>query len=200
VQCGVQSSRVEELWLEIESAYTEEGRFFHDLDHLEHLYRELSPLQLHISDWPTLLFSLVYHDVVYDVTRDTVVHDNEERSAEVAEGRLQSIGYPAEKIEACRRQILATREHSYAQDNDTNLFTDADLSILGQPWSTYNNYQLKIRREYSIYADSIYQAGRRKVLEQFLRMEPLFKTKHFQELYEAAAKVNIRKELALINR
>jgi predicted metal-dependent HD superfamily phosphohydrolase len=198
VQCGLHSSTAEELWLEIEMAYTDAGRHFHDLAHLEHLLKELQSIQPLINDWDTLLFSMVYHDVVYDVEQNAVMNDNEERSAAFAERHLQQIGYPPEKIDKCRQQILDTQKHTASHDHDTNLLTDADLSILGQPWNIYDTYRNNIRKEFGVYPDAIYNAGRRKVLHYFLKMEPLYKTGHFHSLYEAAAKENIRKELQLL--
>lgn len=196
VQCGVALSAAEELWLQIEMAYTEAGRFYHDLSHLEQLFSELQPLQF--DDWPTLLFSVVYHDVVYDVEQHMVMNDNEERSADFAERHLASFQYVPKKIDKCRQQILATKKHSLSEDHDTNLFIDADLSILGQDWEVYNSYRSKIRQEFGVYPDSIFNAGRRKVLLYFLQMEPLFKTPHFRQLYEEKAKENLRRELELL--
>lgn len=186
------------LWQEIELAYNEPDRHFHNLAHLEHLLSELQPLQDRVEDWPTLLFSICYHDVVYDVTTHLVADDKEERSAAFAERHLQQIGYPQEKIDACKAQIMATQKHNKQNSKDTNLLIDADLSILGQPWRTYAAYKNNIRKEYSIYLDNIYIAGRRKVLAHFLQMNPLFKTEHFRRKYEEIAKENIRKELQLL--
>jgi predicted metal-dependent HD superfamily phosphohydrolase len=196
VQCGVLPAHAEELWLEIEAAYTEPGRYFHDLSHLEYLFSELKPLSF--TDWETVLFAIVYHDVVYDVSQHIVQHDNEERSAAFAERHLNQMGYPPEKIQVCRHLIMATENHQASPDNDTNLFTDADLSILGRPWDVYDAYRQNVRLEYSVYPDSIYQAGRRKVLLHFLQMEPLFKTEHFRQLYEHSAKENMQKEISLL--
>lgn len=188
----------QELWLQIEAAYAEPDRYYHNLDHLEHLWRELHPLQDEIGDWQTLFFTLCYHDAVYDVPQNAVQNDNEERSAAFAETQLRQLFYPVEKIERCKQQILATQKHSFAADDDTNLFTDADLSILGQPWPVYEAYQNAIRNEFQMYPTSIYNAGRRKVLNYFLRLNPLFKTSHFNKLYEGQAKENIAKELQLL--
>lgn len=196
VQCGVAPSQAQELWLQIEIAYTIAGRFYHDLSHLEHLFLELQSLQF--EDWPTVLFSLVYHDVVYDVEQHIVMNDNEERSADFCERHLASFQYAPEKIAKCRQQILATKKHSLSTDNDTNLLIDADLSILGQDWEVYDLYRNKIRQEFDVYPDSIFNAGRRKVLLYFLQMEPLFKTPHFRQLYEEKAKENLRREVELL--
>lgn len=199
VQHGVPVSVAEDHWLEIETAYLESGRFFHDLSHLEYLFTELAPLRSRFDDWETAFLSLVYHDVVYDVERHLVMNDNEERSAAFAAKQLRSMGYPEDIIEKCRRQIMATQKHGLTPDGDTNLLTDADLSILGKPWPEYAAYKDKIRSEYAVYADSIYNTGRCKVLQSFLQMEPLFKTKYFYDRYEAQAKENMQRELQLLH-
>jgi predicted metal-dependent HD superfamily phosphohydrolase len=198
VKHGVPVAEAEDHWLEIETAYLESGRYFHDLSHLEYLLIELIPLKPRFEDWETTFFSLVYHDVVYDVERHMVMNDNEEKSADFAAKQLAAMGYPPSVIEKCRSQIMATQKHGLAPDNDTNLFTDADLSILGKPWPQYAAYKDKIRKEYSVYKDSIYTIGRRRVLENFLQREPLFKTKYFYDRYEETAKENIRKEWKLL--
>jgi predicted metal-dependent HD superfamily phosphohydrolase len=196
VQCGVSLSKAEELWLQIEKAYTEEGRFYHDLSHLDHLLAEMQPLRF--NDWPTVFFANVYHDVVYDVEQHMVTNDNEERSAEFAESHLKLIKLMPDKIEKCKELILATKEHRSSRDNDTNLFTDADLCILGQAKKIYNEYKNNVRIEFAVYPDAIFYAGRRKILANFLQMEPLFKTLHFRNRYAERAKENIRRELQLL--
>lgn len=188
----------ENCWKEIEAAYTSPDRHFHNLDHLRHLLDELLPLKDQATDWETLFFSLCYHDVVYDVASNLIAGDNEERSAVFAERQLTAMHYPAEKIQACKEHILATRKHRLSGNADTNLLTDADLSILGQPWEVYQQYKSNIRKEYQIYPDSIFYAGRKKMLEHFLRMECIYKTPSFRQRYEEKAKENLRKEYRLL--
>jgi predicted metal-dependent HD superfamily phosphohydrolase len=198
VQQGATPEKADELWLQLENAYAGPERFFHDLAHLEHLYKELYPLRNTFTDWPTALFSLCYHDVVYDVEQHAVSDDNEERSADVAESHLKMINYPAEKIQRCREQIIATKHNRVHADNDTRLLTDADLCILGQPWRVYYRYKNQIRQEYGNYPDLIYHAGRKKLLLSFINKKPLFQTDHFGRLYEEKAKENMQKEIDLM--
>lgn len=186
------------LWAEMQTAYTAPDRFFHTLSHLQQVLQELLPLKAAVADWDTLFFSLCYHDVVYDVSQNVVAFDNEERSAAFAEKRLQSIGYPPEKTQQCKEQILATQKHRLTDSADTNFFLDADISILGQPWEVYLAYKINIRKEYHVYPDTIFYAGRKKMVEHFLRMDTVFKTAHFQQLYEEKAKANLRKEYRLL--
>ncbi|MBM9575794.1 hypothetical protein JWG45_01380 [Leptospira sp. 201903070] len=62
-------------------------------------------------------------------------------------------------------QILATKGHPTSEDLDTNIFLDADLSILGEEWDLYSGYCKNIRKEYSIYSDSDYKIGREECFE-----------------------------------
>lgn len=187
-----QTAGIDQYWHEIETAYKGPKRYYHNLTHLEQLFQQLLPLKAEITDWDTLLFSLFYHDIVYKVRRQ----DNEEKSAELAQERLQALSYPPERIERCVAQIIATKSHTLSSDADTNLFTDADLAVLGQDWPTYHSYAQQVRREYAIYPDLLYKPGRRKVLQHFLDMERIFKTAHFYDLYEQKARTNLSQELA----
>lgn len=187
------------LWQQIEDAYNDDERYFHNLKHLELMFGELLPVQTKIEDWDSILFALVYHDIVYDVVQYMTENDNEEKSVGVAEDALSSINYPTEKMERVKQYILATKKHQLSNDSDTNFFTDADLSILGQPWEVYAEYMKNIYREYAIFPQGIYNAGRIKVLKKFLQMERLFKTDHFFHLYEAAAKENMERELEILS-
>lgn len=185
------TSSAKNLWLEIEQNYSEKGRYYHCLQHIENMYSELELCKQMVSDWDTILFSLLYHDIIYKPT----AKDNEEQSAKIAIYNLTEINYPIEKIDRCQSQILATKTHTLTPDDDTRLFTDADLSILGAEWTYYKTYYQQIRKEYAIYPDNIYNAGRKKVLEHFLDMDFIFKTAFFRDKYELKAKENILKEL-----
>lgn len=190
---------VTQIWNELEKAYTAPERHFHNLAHLEQMNEELAPLQPQINDWDTLLFALFFHDAVYDVVEYVTENNNEDRSAELAAKSLQAIGYPHDKTERCRQHILATKQHERSADNDTNFLTDADLSILGQPWEVYERYMKCIQREYNFLPDNIFSVGRSKVLNKFLQEARLFKTDHFFARYEAAARENMQRELEIIS-
>jgi predicted metal-dependent HD superfamily phosphohydrolase len=184
-----------ELWAEIEDKYSGSKRCYHTMQHLENLFNQLSNYKSFIQDWDVLVFSICYHDIVYNVLK----HDNEEKSAVFAGKRLASINFPAEKIEKCKAQIIATKNHTVSADNDTNLFTDADLSILGQHWDAYAEYYKQVRKEYAIYPDMVYNPGRQKVLQHFLQMERIFKTGPFFNRFEQQARENLGREIEELN-
>src|SRR6266542_2634420 len=109
--------------------------------------------------------------------------------------RLNSIGVSVDKINKCEEQILATKTHEDTNDYDTNLFTDADLSILGQTWNMYENYTHQLRKEYAVYPDLLYNERRKKVLMHFLEMNRIFKTDEFYNQFEKQARENLKREL-----
>ncbi|PZR21166.1 MAG: hypothetical protein DI539_08705 [Flavobacterium psychrophilum] len=191
-----EKSLIETLWDDIEQHYSSPKRHYHNLKHLENMYSQLEACREQISDWDTLLFSLFYHDIIYKVTSK----ENEEKSALAAIKVLNSIGYPKEKIKLCGEQILATKSHELSTDNDTNLFTDADLSILGSEWNIYLGYSQEVRKEYAIYPDFMYNPGRKKALQHFLDIEYIFKTPLFRGKFENQAKQNIHNEITHLSK
>jgi predicted metal-dependent HD superfamily phosphohydrolase len=177
-------------WNEIEKNYSKSNRYYHNLTHLDNLLAELSPFKNRFSNWDVNVFAIVYHDIIYN----TLKSDNEEKSAELAVKRLKEISFPENLIAQCKTIILATKKHEMA-DEETNLITDADLSILGSEPNAYKLYTQQIRKEYRIYPDFIYNPGRKKVLTHFLEMKKIFKTKEFSLKYESQARINLKEEL-----
>jgi predicted metal-dependent HD superfamily phosphohydrolase len=182
-----------ELWTEIEKNYSGKKRYHHTLQHLDNLFAQLTEVKGEIQNWETILFTLYYHDIIYNSLKS----DNEEKSAELAEKRMEQISVSKDTIELCKNQILATKSHIKSVDSDTNYFTDADLSVLGSSWETYTLYYKNVRKEYSIYPDFVYNSGRKKVLNHFLAMDRIFKTDFFYNKFELQAKQNLQKETLL---
>lgn len=180
-----------DLWSEIEKKYTEKGRHYHNLEHLENMFSELDAVKDEIENFSVLSFSVFYHDVIYDASSKS----NEEKSAEFAEVRLKKLNVDSYFIQKISEQIIATKSHHLSEDSDTNYLLDADLSILGKDSEVYFDYTKKIRKEYSIYPDLLYKPGRKKVLKHFLERKDIFKTPIFKEKYEDLAKANIQMEI-----
>ncbi|GAA5025062.1 hypothetical protein GCM10011506_09250 [Marivirga lumbricoides] len=184
-------ARINHLWNEIATSYSQKKRYYHNLNHLSYMCDKLSTYQEKINDRDTLLFSIFYHDIVYDATRQ----DNEEKSADLARLRLAELGFPNHQIEKSSQQIIATRSHQKSDESDTNFLLDFDLCILGDTPEKYQEYIRNIRKEYSIYPDFLYKRGRKKVLKHFLKMNQIFKTAEFVVTFEKQARVNLENEL-----
>ena len=175
------------LWQEIEDAYTQANRHYHTLKHLENIYKELPKLDF-ITE-----FAIFYHDIIYDVKRV----DNEQKSALFCEDRLTCLNVDASIIKDTVTLINETKTHNPSTRANA-LFLDADLSILGSNTDKYISYTKQIRKEYSIFNQSDYYTGRKKVLKHFLVQERIYHSRGFYNKYEAKARENIKKELDFI--
>ena len=187
---SVPPDQCEKLWYEVAHAYTQAGRYYHTLHHLDHLLAELKPFQSQFHPWNTIVFAIVYHDAVYSVFKN----NNEEKSAVLAANRLQRIGSPLTEIDYCKKLILATKTHE-ATEREVNYFIDADLAILGTTSHDYQRYASQVRNEFSVYPDFIYKNGRRKVLAHFLNKTRIYQSNEFFEKYESTARQNLLAEL-----
>ena len=187
---------IDKLWLEIASNYSKRNRHYHNLHHLDNLADELVKISTKLNDWPTIIFSIAYHDIVYNILKQY----NEEKSADFAIKRLKLLKIPEDKITVCKEQILATKGHNISVDDDTNYFIDADLAILGSEYEIYRVYIQQIRKEYKFYPDLLYNPGRKKVLNHFLQMDAIYKTHYFTSKYEQQARKNIEYELKELER
>ena len=190
-----QSELADELWQEIETEYSGPTRHYHTLQHLSDMIDELKNVKGDIRDWDTVMFGVYYHDIVYK----GVSSDNEQKSSILAAHRLQQIRFPAEGISLCKYHILSTDGHSIAENDDTNLFTDADLSILGKNWDVYLIYAQNIRKEFDGYPDAIFNQGRIHVLKHFLKKNDIFKTEFFYDRYEKQARKNLSEEIRMLS-
>jgi len=191
---NVPNTKIEHLWLELKNKYTEEHRHYHNLNHLFQLLQELNEITDFLDDPHALLFALYYHDFFYEPQ----LKDNEEQSALFAVQLLSSISIDEHVNSNCEKIILATKSHQLSDNSDINFFTDADISILGADWEKYYVYAQNIRKEYSIYSDSQYHKGRKKVLNHFLAMPQIFKTDYFHEKFEKQSRKNLEHELTLL--
>jgi predicted metal-dependent HD superfamily phosphohydrolase len=184
------NSVAEKCWQEIEVRYSAPGRYYHTLEHLAYMMVQLEAVRQEVKDWNAVLFSLYYHDAVYDVT----AKDNEVQSALFAAEQMQALDVPLSVIEKSGFQILATEKHHTVAGPDTNLFTDVDLAILGSEPVVYKEYSKKIREEYKVFPDPVYNPGRKAVLLHFLETARIFKTAYFFERFEMQARQNLQQE------
>lgn len=185
---------INRFWLEIEKNYSLKNRHYHNLQHLKTLFEEIDTIKTQIENFNNISFSIFYHDIIYDAASKL----NEEKSADIAQERLEHLGLNHEDIQKVHEQILATKSHKKSDKEDSNFLLDADLSILGKSDEAYLEYTRQIRKEYSIYPDFLYKPGRKKVLEHFLDLENIFKTEYFREKYETQARKNIDNEFQFL--
>lgn len=183
------------LFDEIHKKYTSSHRHYHNLVHISDLLRLSCEYDQYLQDKDLVSFSIFYHDIIYNVLRK----DNEPRSAVLAVKRLTALGVPVEKREAVKLFIEATQTHTIPDTTphktDLAFFLDFDMAILAAPWEQYYVYTSRVRKEYRVYPDIVYKAGRKQFLQRSLQAATIFHTPVFKKQYEAQARANMEKEL-----
>ena len=94
----IPEAAAEKIWRELAAAYGENGRFYHNLHHIQHALAVAEQLQAVATDFTAVQLALWFHDVVYDPRRS----DNEAQSAAFAERVLRPLGFPNERLETIK--------------------------------------------------------------------------------------------------
>jgi predicted metal-dependent HD superfamily phosphohydrolase len=176
------------------AAWSEPNRSYHDLRHLEDCLTQLDSVQEGLRARDVIEAALWFHDAVYDA----VAMDNEERSARWAVEALSSAGVPRAVAGEVARLVLLTRHRIPPADEAGRVVCDIDLSVLGRSAEEFATYERRIRAEYAWVPEEAYREGRRRVLTEFLRRDPLFQTEAFRSKYEAPARANLARALAAL--
>jgi predicted metal-dependent HD superfamily phosphohydrolase len=176
-------------------AYAAPHRHYHTLGHIAALLALLGRHGADAADRDALALAILFHDVVYEPTRQ----DNEEASAAWATGRLTGLGLSEELRRKVARYIVATRHDrasEAAAEADLALLLDLDLSILASAPHDYRLYAQAVRREYAFVPDALYRTGRRRVLEGLRQRERIYLTAPLHAAWEQPARANIAAEIA----
>ena len=180
---------------QLSAAYSASGRHYHTLQHVRDLLDLTERPAAPLHDPTVVQLAAWFHDAVYSYRRT----DNEARSARLALKFLTQTNLAAERCQRVAYLIERTQDHTQplsAPDADLAYFLDIDLHILGAPEADYWQYARQIRQEYRLVPDLLYRPGRRKVLEKLLATPALYRTPALQQRLEAAARRNLRMELA----
>ncbi|WP_320670918.1 HD domain-containing protein [Patulibacter defluvii] len=194
--CGW-TGRTEDVFDLLWDAYSQPHRRYHDVDHLDHVLREvdrLTPDGAGPADRTAVVLAAFFHDVVHDPRRA----DNERRSADLARRVLEQRGVAPATVAVVVAAILATDPaHDGERDLVARWLGDADLAVLAGPAPDYDRYVARVRAEYAHVPDAQWTSGRAAVLRQLLDRARLFALPG-QEQAERAARGNLRRELAAL--
>jgi predicted metal-dependent HD superfamily phosphohydrolase len=195
VRLGADAHAAESLFDTLATAYGEPARHYHTLDHIAALFRLLDTHGGDLTSREAVELAIFFHDAVYEPARS----DNEEASAALARKELSALGIEPALPRRVSDLILATRHGGFqpeiAADRDLALLLDLDLAVLAADRSEYAAYAAAIRREYSIYPDETYRAGRRRVLGQFLARARIYLTEQLHRQWDRRARANLSWEL-----
>lgn len=194
-ELNVPSETAVPTWQELITAYSADGRFYHNLDHIYHTLQIAQDLREEAADFTAVQLALWFHDIVYDAK----LQDNEEKSAMMAGRTLFQWDVPETIVAEVIRLILLTKSHLLlGDDRNGRVLLDADLAILGAPEAAYDVYSQAVRQEYTFVSEDVYRQGRQLILQQFLNRPSIFATEPMRLLLEAQARQNISRELDLL--
>ena len=188
---------IEQLYGEIEEHYSDKNRFYHNLEHIASMLSAVHLFKNKALDYDSVLFAIWYHDIIYYPLKG----DNEEKSAAFASKSLKKLGLKNDRIRKVNNMIIKTKNHAaYGdfEDYDTQLFLDCDLLILGSERDLYKNYMKRIRREYHLVPDIIYNKKRREILKKFLDQKFIYHTSEYRNSFENKARENLKFEIGTL--
>ena len=196
---AITSAAITALWQDIAARYNEPQRAYHTLKHIQQLFEQLDQIKDKLYEPHIIALALYYHDVIYDSRRS----DNELKSAEYAVEALKDY-LSAEQCQHIYALIMMTATHQLNEwtdpnkDSDAAYLLDMDLSILGAPWSEYQQYAQAVHKEYAHIAKEDYRTGRIAVLEKLLMPPMLYLTEYYHARLEEQARHNLKHEITLL--
>ncbi|MCA9582193.1 MAG: hypothetical protein KC416_10400 [Myxococcales bacterium] len=126
VGLGLPVGEAEDVVADLDGRYSEPGRHYHGLAHIEECLRLLDASETSVERKSELVVAIGFHDAIYDPRRS----DNEARSADLFRTRARS-HVDAEAVEWIASLILSTKEHSEDLEGDHAVLSDVDLAVLG---------------------------------------------------------------------
>jgi predicted metal-dependent HD superfamily phosphohydrolase len=180
------------LWGEIQSLHAHPPRHYHTLDHVVQVAETFRGVP-HWQQPKEVFIAILFHDAIYEVTRT----DNELRSAEVARASIRAWHLEVDPDRVSQLIALTAKHGRLAPedvDEDTALFLDCDMAILGANRASYDIYEAGIAAEYRPVYGEGYKAGRRAFLEKLLA-RPLYLSDWFRSRLEDRARANLTRSL-----
>ena len=189
---AVDEALVEATFVDLVARYGGNGRFYHNLAHIEAVLNHIQPCLSQATNPVALQIGAWFHDVIYDATR----HDNEAQSAVYAREFTAKLGFSEDEISEVERLIMLTAGHEPSScDTDGQILIDADLAILATEPAQYDAYAQAIRQEYAHVPDEAYRVGRGQVLKRLGERPFLYHLPEHQS-WEAIARANLARELS----
>jgi predicted metal-dependent HD superfamily phosphohydrolase len=190
---GVDQERARRVFADLVAHYMEEGRYYHDLQHVESVLTTVDELKGLAHDLATIQLAVWFHDVIYD----SRAADNEIKSAGYARRALSALELQPEIVNRVSELILTTITHrAPADDLDAQILLDADLAELGVDETVFSEQSEALRKEFAWVPEAEFQVNRKRVLNGFLERERIYQTDQLFITLEDKARRNLAKALA----
>lgn len=148
---GLLLKNVEEYVTTLLSQNLSSNLTFHNLSHTENVVSAVIEIAAHCLLPPDKFEMVVIAAWFHDCGYTTTYINHEDSSKAIASKYLQSISYPADKINEISDCIEATRYPQKPKTTEAEILCDADLYHLAKP--DYNNYQQALRQERYLFFD-----------------------------------------------
>jgi predicted metal-dependent HD superfamily phosphohydrolase len=191
----------EAQWDALRAAYAMPPRAYHNFDHVKEVLRHYNEAATG-PGWRQpreVYLAVLYHDAIYEPGR----RDNESRSAGLAREHiarwLPDAGINADRV---AELIELTARHGAMQPDafagdtadDTRLFLDCDMAILGAEPAAFDAYDRGIASEYRGHVPGwLFRTNRRRFLKGLLARGRIFLSDFFHARYDAQARSNLRR-------
>jgi len=188
-------STKETLFSDIIKRYSEEHRFYHNLNHIAECLEEFDRFRNFLTKPDEVEMALFYHDIIYDVNKKF----NEEASAKFMSNKLNNIGMNKSFVAGINDLIMNTWKHELGPHPDSGYMVDIDFSSLGAEGDKFILNRENIRKEYQTkFNDKEFLIGTIMFYSNTLQRKRIFLTDPFYELYEAQARENLKKGIELL--
>lgn len=174
----------------LEALYAQPHRAYHTAEHIAECLAWLDATSDLAARPAELALAIYFHDAVYE----PAAPDNEGRSAELFEEHARAGRVPDSVRSRVTALILSTAGHE-ATEGDAALLSDIDLAILGASPRRYSRYEAAIRHEYGWVNETVYRAGRIRVLRGFLERTEIYRTAVLSKRLEVQARANLSEAL-----
>lgn len=156
--------------------YSEPHRYWHVLDHLFDIVKEIKNLfqknEINKKEYEILVISTIFHDIVYD----TKSHFNEENSVEFMMStfnpKMVEININInDDIKKITNIILGTKSHK-SKNKLEKIFNDLDTSVLDSSFVDLLRWENKIYKEFKWVGWDVYKKKRIEILSELMKDHP----------------------------
>ncbi|BCE01195.1 dephospho-CoA kinase [Marinicellulosiphila megalodicopiae] len=181
-----------QIFLDLMNHYSESHRTYHNIGHLVELFEYFEQYKYKLNDPTSVAMALFFHDVIYDVSSSS----NEKNSTIYARKALKKLNVDVKIIDRVEALINMTASHDVTDnDEDSKLFLDMDMAILGVSNTQYIKYCKAVECEYlSHYSIEQFKKGRKDFLSVFKEKDRVFLTDEFENTLGENVFVNIKSE------
>lgn len=185
-----------EVYAELVSAYREPQRVYHSLEHIEKCLMLLDQVKQLTENADALALAIWFHDAIYVPGAS----DNEKLSAEWFLVKTEN-QFDDKLRHRVYDHIMATLHCgsvSNDSDSDSDFMVDIDLSSFGMPWPVFLADSKQVRAERPDLDDAEFYRGQACFQKALLERPRFFQSDYFYQHYEAQARKNLEKIMALI--